>query len=64
MSNKLWSVRAILLLRSFSLSVVLGGSTLQQIKEYLEEHQIKTATGKEVWATAVIQKILKTRNIR
>jgi site-specific DNA recombinase len=37
----------------------LEGSTLQQIKEYLEEKQINTATGKEIWATAVIQKILK-----
>jgi len=32
----------------------LRGSTLQQIKEYLEEHQVKTATGKETWATAVL----------
>lgn len=39
-------------------------STLQQIKEYLEKHQIKTATGKEVWATAVIQKILKNEKYK
>ena len=42
----------------------LGGSTLQQIKEYLEEHQIKTATGKEAWATAVIQKMLKNEKYK
>ncbi|GAB6084979.1 recombinase family protein [Alkaliphilus crotonatoxidans] len=42
----------------------LGGSTLQQIKEYLEEHQIKTATGKKTWATAVIQKILKNEKYK
>lgn len=42
----------------------LEGSTLQQIKEYLEEHQIKTATGKETWATAVIQKILKNEKYK
>ncbi|WFR58802.1 recombinase family protein [Anaerocolumna sp. AGMB13025] len=42
----------------------LEGSTLQQIKEYLEEHQINTATGKEVWATAVIQKILKNEKYK
>ena len=42
----------------------LGGSTLQQIKEYLEEHKIKTATGKETWATAVIQKILKNEKYK
>jgi len=42
----------------------LGGSTLQQIKEHLEEHQIKTATGKEAWATAVIQKILKNEKYK
>ncbi|WP_077611617.1 recombinase family protein [Clostridium sp. Marseille-P2415] len=42
----------------------LEGSTLQQIKEYLEEHQIKTATGKEVWVTAVIQKILKNEKYK
>jgi site-specific DNA recombinase len=42
----------------------LEGSTLQQIKEYLEEHQIKTATGKEAWATAVIQKILKNEKYK
>jgi len=42
----------------------LEGCTLQQIKEYLEGHQIKTATGKEVWATAVIQKILKNEKYK
>lgn len=42
----------------------LEGGTLQQIKEYLEGHQIKTATGKETWATAVIQKILKNEKYK
>lgn len=42
----------------------LEGSTLQQIKEYLEEHQIKTTTGKETWGTAVIQKILKNEKYK
>lgn len=42
----------------------LEGNTLQQIKEYLEEHQVKTATGKETWATAVIQKILKNEKYK
>jgi len=42
----------------------LEGNTLQQIKEYLEEHHIKTATGKETWATAVIQKILKNEKYK
>lgn len=42
----------------------LEGNTLQQIKEYLEEHQIKIATGKETWATAVIQKILKNEKYK
>jgi len=42
----------------------LEGSTLQQIKEDLEEKQIKTAMGKEIWATAVIQKILKNEKYK
>jgi len=42
----------------------LEGNTLQQIKEYLEEHHIKTATGKETWATAVIQRILKNEKYK
>ncbi len=42
----------------------LEGSTLQQIKEYLEEHKVKTATGEEVWASAVIQKILKNEKYK
>jgi site-specific DNA recombinase len=42
----------------------LEGSTLQQIKEYLEDHHIKTATEKETWATAVIQKILKNEKYK
>lgn len=42
----------------------LGGMTLQQIKEYLEFQQIKTATGKEIWATYVIQKMLKNEKYK
>lgn len=42
----------------------LEGSTLQQIKEYLEKHKIKTATEKKTWATAVIQKILKNEKYK
>lgn len=41
----------------------LGGMTLQQIKEYLEFQQIKTVTGKDTWATYVIQKVLKNGSI-
>ena len=37
----------------------LEGKTLKQIKEYLESQHIKIATGKEIWPTHVIQKILK-----
>ena len=40
-------------------TLYLDGMTLQQIKEQLESQQIKTATGKEIWATYVIQKMLK-----
>ncbi|WP_313755970.1 recombinase family protein [Tissierella sp.] len=42
----------------------MEGGTLQQIKEYLEEKKIKTATGKEIWTTAVIQKILKNEKYK
>ena len=37
----------------------LMGKTLKQIKEELEEKNIKTATGKDNWSTYVIQKMLK-----
>lgn len=40
-------------------NLYLDGMTLQQIKEQLESQQIKTATGKEIWITYVIQKMLK-----
>ncbi|WP_037373180.1 recombinase family protein [Anaerovorax odorimutans] len=42
----------------------LDGMTLQQIKEQLESQQIKTATGKDVWATYVIQKMLKNEKYK
>ncbi|WP_349680767.1 recombinase family protein [Clostridium sp. UBA6640] len=42
----------------------LDGMTLQQIKEYLESKKIKTTTGKEVWATYVIQKMLKNEKYK
>ncbi len=45
-------------------NLYLDGMTLQQIKEQLESQQIKTATGKDVWATYVIQKMLKMRSIK
>ncbi len=44
-------------------NLYLDGMTLQQIKEQLEGQRIKTATGKDVWATYVIQKMLKMRSI-
>lgn len=40
-------------------NLYLDGMTLQQIKDQLESQQIKTAAGKDVWATYVIQKMLK-----
>lgn len=45
-------------------NLYLDGMTLQQIKEYLEFQQIKTATGKDVWATYVIQKMLKNEKYK
>ncbi len=42
----------------------LDGMTLQQIKEHLESRKIKTATGKEIWATYVIQKMLKNEKYK
>jgi len=42
----------------------LDGMTLQQIKEYLESQKVKTATGKDVWATYVIQKMLKNEKYK
>ncbi len=44
-------------------NLYLGGMTLQQIKEQLESQQIKTATGKHVWATYDIQKMLKNEKL-
>lgn len=37
----------------------LQGLSLGQIKAYLESQGIKTVTGKEVWDTKTIQKMLK-----
>lgn len=37
---------------------------LQKIKEHLEIQRIKTATSKDIWATYVIQKILKNENCK
>lgn len=45
-------------------NLYLDGMTLQQIKEHLESHEIKTATGKNVWATYVIQKMLKNEKYK
>lgn len=45
-------------------TLYLNGMTLQQIKEQLESQQIKTATGKDVWATYVIQKMLKNEKYK
>lgn len=42
----------------------LDGMTLQQIKEYLESQKIKTVTGKDIWATYVIQKMLKNEKYK
>lgn len=42
----------------------LDGMTLQQIKEHLESKKIKTATCKEIWATYVIQKMLKNEKYK
>ena len=36
----------------------LLGFGLRKIKKYLEEHQIKTVTGKEIWSTSTIDRIL------
>ena len=42
----------------------LDGNTLLQIKEYLEKHNIKTATGKDKWSDAVILKMLKNEKYK
>lgn len=36
----------------------LLGFGVRKIKKYLEEHQIKTVTGKEIWSTSTIDRIL------
>ena len=36
----------------------LQGNGVRKIKRYLEEHGITTATGKEVWSTSTIDRIL------
>jgi site-specific DNA recombinase len=45
-------------------NLYLDGMTLQQINEHLESEKIKTATGKEIWATYVIQKMLKNEKYK
>lgn len=45
-------------------NLYLEGMTLQQIKEHLDSREIKTATGKDVWATYVIQKMLKNEKYK
>lgn len=45
-------------------NLYLDGMTLQQIKEQLEGQRIKTATGKDVWATYVIQKMFKNETYK
>ena len=42
----------------------LDGMTLQQIKEQLESQKIKTSTGKDIWSTYVIQKMLKNEKYK
>lgn len=42
----------------------LDGKSLIQIKEYLESHHIKTATGKEIWSDVVILKMLKNEKYK
>ena len=36
----------------------LQGNGVRKIKRYLEEHEIKAATGKEVWSTSAIDRML------
>ena len=36
----------------------LQGNGVWKIKRYLEEHEIKAATGKEVWSTSAIDRML------
>ncbi len=36
----------------------LQGNGVRKIKRYLEEHGIKTTTGKEVWSTSAIDRML------
>lgn len=36
----------------------LQGNGVRKIKRYLEEHEIKTATDKEVWSTSTIDRML------
>lgn len=45
-------------------NLYLDGMSLQQIKKHLESQQIKTATGKDTWATYVIQKMLKNEKYK
>ena len=36
----------------------LNGFGVRKIKKYLEENEIKTVTGKDVWSTSTIDRIL------
>jgi len=45
-------------------NLYLDGMTLLRIKEYLESMEIKTATGKGIWTTYVIQKMLKNEKYK
>ena len=42
----------------------LQGLSLRQIKSYLESQEIKTVTGKEIWDTKTIQKMLKNEKYK
>ena len=42
----------------------LQGLSLGQIKAYLETQEIKTVTGKEIWDTKIIQKMLKNEKYK
>ena len=41
----------------------LQGNGVRKIKRYLEEHGIKTATGREVWSTSTIDRMLSNEKI-
>ncbi len=41
----------------------LQGYGCRKIKKHLEDHGIKTVTGKEQWSTSTIDRILSNENI-